>query len=236
MNATSTHSFRASPYFRNIGWVCTAFFLVVGFVSTFAAFFNIDGSFPRPRLFALVFAIFWSSFVLLGVWLLSFYHRYRLFVDDSTLRQVGVLREQRAAFDRVNELKWRCFPRGGSVRLSGSFGVLKIELGNFGSADRERLTALLRQAIDDANQQGWNEFRRQFDDTPEKRKRARRACFWLAIFLIANAIAFAVAWMMGFGAKHLPMSIVNAVVGGYLLRMYIHNEEKKEASSFPSKM
>jgi hypothetical protein len=224
------------PYFRNAGGACTAFFLVVGFVSTFAAFFNIDGSFPRPKLMALVFAMSWSLFVLLGVWLLLLYYRYRLFVNDTVLRQVGVMRKQHADLSLVNELKWRRFPSGGSVRLSGSFGILKIGLGNFGSADRDRLIAFLRQAIGDANQQGWDEFRRQFDDTPEKRKRARRFRFWLAIFLIANAIAFAVAWMMGFGAMHLPMSIVNAVVGGYWLRMYIRNEEKKEASSLTGKM
>ena len=66
------------PYFRNVGLIGTIFFVVVGLVSTLAAYFNVDGSFARPKLAALLFGLFWSAFTLLGIWLLLLYYKYRL--------------------------------------------------------------------------------------------------------------------------------------------------------------
>ena len=65
-----THCYRMRPHFRNVGLVCIVFFAVIGVFSTLAAYFNIDGSFARPELGALVFGLFWSAFTCLGLWLL----------------------------------------------------------------------------------------------------------------------------------------------------------------------
>ena len=142
-----TDCYRMRPYFRIVGIICTVFFAVVGVASTLVAYFNVDGSFARPRLAALIFGLFWSAFTFLGVWLLLLYYKYRLFVSDLSLRQKGVLLDRRIDLNFVDELKWRRFPAGGSIRLSGMFGVLKIEFGNFNIVDREELVSVLRHAI-----------------------------------------------------------------------------------------
>ena len=220
MDPQWTHCYRMRPYFRNVGLICTAFFAVVGLASTLAAYFNIDGSFARPRLAALVFGVFWSAWSLLGIWLLLLYYRYRLFVNESTLRQMGVVRDRQAELELIHELKWRRFPKGGSVRLSGLFGVLKIELGNFQSVEREQLMSFLREAVAETNQIGWEQFQEQFRDSPQKKQRSRRARFLIAFVFAAHAIAFGVLWAVGCGMLYLAMSVVNALMAVYLFRSH----------------
>ena len=211
------HCYRLRPFCRNLGIACTILFVAMGLVSTLAAYFNVDGSFGRPYLAALVFGLFWSAWVVLGIWLILLYYRYRLFTNDTALYQVGVIREQHADLNLVNEMKWRTRPMGGSVRLSGQFGVVKIEFAGFESAQRKELISFLRHAIDDSRQPGWQEFCKRFEDSPEGREHSRRSRFWLAVFFLANAVAFFMFWIAGFGVVHLAASILNAVFGGKML-------------------
>lgn len=47
------------------------------------------------------------AFITLGFWLLLFYIRYRLNVNDAGLFQVGVIARKQIRFADVKELKWR---------------------------------------------------------------------------------------------------------------------------------
>ncbi len=223
MDPQWTDCYRMRPYVRNVGLACTAFFAIVGLASTLAAYFNIDGSFARPKLAALVFGLFWSAWTLLGIWLLLGYYRYRLFVNKSTLRQVGIVSDRQAELELIRELKWRQYPKGGSVRLSGLFGVMKIELGNFQTIEREQLTAFLRQAVAETNQIGWEQFQEHFRDSPKKKQRSRRARFVIACVFAAHAIAFGLLWVVGRGMSYLAMSVVNALIAVHLFRSHSRN-------------
>lgn len=218
-----THCYRMRPYYRNVGLVCTVFFAVVGAVSTLAAYFNIDGSFARPKLAALIFGLFWSAFTCLGIWLLLLYYKYRLFVDDSSLRQVGTVHDSHIKVNLVDELRWRRFPKDGSVRLSGSFGVLKIELGNFNNVDREKLITFLRHAISDTKQVGWQQFNEQVADSPDKQRRSRLARMLVVFVFAAHAIAFGIVWALGRELQYLVMAAVNAVAAAYLIRVHLRD-------------
>ncbi len=213
-----THCYRMRPYYRNLAVVCTIAFAVMGGVSTAAAYFNFDGSFPNPGLAAWIFAVFWSAWVLLGAWLLLVYCRYRLFTNATSLRQVGLVRERYAQFDLVQELRWRRFPEGGSVRLAGPFGVVKIELANFNSAERTQLISFLRGAVDLSRQTGWEAFYRQFEDPDVRQERTRRDRRVGGVAYLAIAVGLLIAWIAGLGVVNLPASIVTAAVGGWMLR------------------
>jgi phage shock protein PspC (stress-responsive transcriptional regulator) len=102
------------------------FFAVMGVASTLAAYFNVDGSFARPKLAALIFGVFWLAFTCLAIWMLLAYYRSRLFVGANSLRQIGVLRDRQVRFSQVEQLKWRRFPQGGSVRMGGDLQYLAI--------------------------------------------------------------------------------------------------------------
>jgi len=217
MEDQSTHCYRIRPYFRNVGLICTAFFVVVGSASVLVAYFNVDGSFAQPKLAALAFGLFWSAFVFLGLWLLLLHHKYRLFVNNLSLRQKGVLLDRRIDVNLVDELKWRRFPAGGSVRLSGMFGVLKIELGNFNSVDRGNIITFLRLAISETRQRGWQEFNDQFSATPEKKGKATRARYLLMIFFAAHFVVFGIMGAIGVGMQYLVFSGMNATMAIYML-------------------
>ena len=105
-----TMCYRPRRYFLYVGIVCTVFFLVMGVGSTCVAYWNVDGSFARPKLAALTFAVFWSAFTLFGVWLLLFYTRSRLVISITSAESTGVFRTTTIVFDNITRVKWRCFP------------------------------------------------------------------------------------------------------------------------------
>lgn len=226
-----THCYRMRPYYRNLAVVCTIAFAVMGGVSTASAYFNVDGSFPNPGHAAWIFGVFWSAWVVLGIWLLLVYCRYRLFRNATSLCQVGLVRERNAQLDLVQELRWRRFPAGGSVRLAGPFGVVKIELANFNSAERTQLISYLRGAVDLSRQTGWQAFYRQFEDPEAKRERARRDQRVGGVVCLAFAVGFLAAWIAGLGVINLPASIVTGAVGGWRLRNYLSTCPLKENES-----
>ncbi|MBN2024270.1 MAG: hypothetical protein JW809_15915 [Pirellulales bacterium] len=216
MESEWTYCYRIRPYYRNVGFGGAAFFLFMGVASTLFAALNADGSFRHPGLAALLFGVFWSFLFLLGVWTLLVYYRYRLFTNDHAIRQIGVIRDDHVELDWVDELQWRRVPVGGSVRVSGVFGVVKIELNNFSSADRERLISYLRGAVAETRQTGWDEFRALFSDSPEKRRRRQRVRVLLFLVLVAHAVAFAVVGALGRDVKYLVLSVINALAAAYL--------------------
>lgn len=222
MDGASTRCYRMRPYFRNVGIICTVFFTVVGVVSTYAAYFNIDGSFPNPELAALVFAAVWSAFALLGVWLLLLYRKYRLCINESSLRQTGILRDDQADLSLVDRLEWPRSPSSGNVRLSGMFGVVKIPLGSL--EDREEVTKFLREAIDQSKQTGWD----GMIDSPEKRRRSRQALRILIFVLATHAIAFAIVWTISRQWLFLVTAGLNALMVVFLIRL---QRRKREPTS-----
>lgn len=101
-----THCYRIRAYYRNLGLVGTIFFAAVGVVFTLLAYFNIDGSFAHPKLTALICGLFWSAFTCLGGWVLLVYYKYRLLVNDTTLRQISVFRDKQVDLHLVDQSIW----------------------------------------------------------------------------------------------------------------------------------
>ncbi len=80
--------YRVHNAYLALGLLCTLFFAIMGITSVIAAWWNIDGSFPHPRAFAIVAGIFWSLLVLVGLWIIAFFYRARLVIaqDRVSLR------------------------------------------------------------------------------------------------------------------------------------------------------
>lgn len=217
MNHQWTHCYRLRPYFRNVGLICTAFFAVVGLTSTLVAYFNVDGSFDQPKRAALILGLLWSAFTMLGLWLLLLYNKYRLFVNDFAIRQKGVIFDRQVEVNLIDELKWRRFPAGGSVRLSGVFGVFKIELGNLNIVEREEFVSFLRQVVPETSQIGWQEFNERFSENPSKKKQAIRVRYLLMMVFGAHAIVFGIMGAIGAGFRYFVFSGMNAAMVLYMV-------------------
>jgi hypothetical protein len=159
-----THCYRMRPYFRNVGLAVIA--LSGGMaIFSYVAWINQPAN-NKVKMPAVITGFL--LFAALGIYLLLLYYRYRLFVNKSSLRQVGVLYDKYIDLSFVDELKWRRFPQNGSVRISGPFGVLRIELGHFRREERQQLTGCLRSSIAQSKQIGWQQFNEEFSDTIEE--------------------------------------------------------------------
>lgn len=157
--------YRLRTSLRNLGIVGTAF--MVGMtVFSVAAWLGQPAN--EPVNMPIVISVF-LLFVALYVYFLLLYHRYRLFVGDSWIRQTSILRDKQMELEMIQELKWQCVPQGGSVRLSGIADELTIGLGNLEKQDRLQLIDFLRSSIAENKQIGWQKFEDRFVDTPARK-------------------------------------------------------------------
>ena len=217
-DTSSTTCYRLNSSFRNIGIAGITLSAALGLASVFVAYFNVDNSFTRPLLAATGFGLFWACFVLLGVLLLLLHRRYRLWFNADSVRQRGVFLDRTLELSGVTELKWRRFPTGGSVKLSGADGALKIELGSFAQGQRANLIEHLRNAIPEDRQRDWGQFHRHFEDSTERQVRTRRASRAISLLLAFHAIAFLILWGLRFGNHYLLLALVNTIFLVYFRR------------------
>lgn len=208
---TWTHSFRARRDFRNVG---LANILLMGGMTCFSIWAWINQPPNDPVNMPGVISLF-IAFTSLGIWLLLFYFRYRLYVNDAGLLQVGVIVRKQIRFESVKELKWRRWPGRGSVKLSELACSVSIGLDNVSVDDRERVITLLRSSVSESKQTGWAKFEKQYQVKPKQLAVSRRVGYFLVALLFAHAIGFCICWLFGFGLQFLLIGIVNAVAGAW---------------------
>lgn len=155
---------------------------------------NIDGSFPHPKLATLVLGVFWSFWVLLSLQTIVAYFRERLFVTPDAIIQHGCIRKKTINITNVVQLVWRRFLLGGSVIVRSHFSRIKIHFSNFTTDEQDQLIACLRRTISPRIQEDWMRFteaRRQLisNRTPKK-SRATAAICALLLFSFAGIVGY----------------------------------------------
>lgn len=210
------HRYQMRPYFRNVGISVVLFSGGMTIVSLIG-WFNQAPNDPvnMPLVVAFFFLFSW-----LGIYLFFLHARYCLLIGDSTVRQTGVFGVQQVDLSSVIELKWRCFPEGGSVVLKERTSSLSIELGNFEQKDRQNVIEFLRRNIADSRQTGRQPFDETFSDTPEKKRMSIRIHFILVLIFVVHAVVFGVLWASGAGLVFLFCGGLNAIGAAYLWSSY----------------
>lgn len=214
MTPSETRCYRLRTSYRNIGLANIAFFIPMAIFSISCLWLQPAGDRGTFFFTTTVFLLFAS----LGLYLLTAQRTYRLIIAGSSITEIGVFSERHADLRSVDELRWRRFPRGGSVCIAGSSEVLKIDLDNFTQEERRQLIDYFRASVAESRQVGWQRFEEQFAETPARRKRSAHAELILTIVFAAHAIGFAVAWAIGGGIQNFVFSVINVVVAGYLVR------------------
>jgi hypothetical protein len=133
-------------------------FLAIGGGSVVAAVLNIDGSFRRPILAAVVLDVFWSGWVMLSLLLLAAYYRSRWWVADEGLAVRGVFRSRAIALDELEGAWWRRWPAGGSLVLRDGRQRVVLDFGNLSREDREAVVRHLHEQVPLEKQHGWDRF------------------------------------------------------------------------------
>jgi hypothetical protein len=195
-----------------VGIAAAVGYSIIGAVSAACSWWNVDGSFARPELGALIFGLFWSCWALLGLWLVWVYHRYRLRVDQSGVEQVGGIRTRQLRFSDVLSARWRGSRYGGVV-LRAPGVRLVIDFGDFAASDRSELIALLHDALAQGVQEGWERFESHVVAPRAAPRQLRVVRLILAAMLLSFAVFFGYTWAAGFGGDHLGLAVVNALAG-----------------------
>jgi hypothetical protein len=157
VQAVEATVYRIRNYYLAVGLTCTACFTAFGVVSTLAALWNSDGSFPHPLGFAVLFGVFWSCFSLLGIWLVLAYFRERLFVSDLGIRQKGCFRTRTLQFAQLITARWRTWPQNGSLVLKSPEQRIVVDFDNFQESERIELIEFFRQRLAESSE-NWIRF------------------------------------------------------------------------------
>lgn len=142
---------------RTTGSVCLLFYSTLA-IGTPWFFLASADEFPRPVAAAILFGTFWSGWVLLSVWLLCAYYRERLFLAGDRVTKQGVIFRRSLAIAELSSVRWRGFPRQGSVVLRTSSTRIVIEFGNYESHVQDEIIAFVQQHAPPAITTGWDAF------------------------------------------------------------------------------
>jgi hypothetical protein len=208
---TETRCFRLRRYYLLVGIVCGVVFVAIGIASTVAALWDIDGSFARPKLAALIFGTFWSGFTLLAAWIIAAYFRERLVFGGAAIIQHGIFGSRTLALGDVFQIKWRAWPVGGSVVVRTHSEKVVIHLDNFTKGEREELIRFLRETFAAEIQENWSRFEEVVHRSSAPGKRVSRGgTITIAALLMCFAGVFVYCWFAGLGGQYLVLGVVNA--------------------------
>jgi hypothetical protein len=196
----------------------------MGVASTLGAYWNIDGSFPRPKLDALICGVIWSSFTLLAVWIIFAYFRERLYLASKTVIQHGIIRSRTIHSEDVVHINWRRWPAGGSIVVQTPSAKIKIELGNYTREEREEIIRFFRERFASELQNNWPRFEAR-RLSPPRRLVSRGGILVTASVLMGFAGVFIYCWFAGLGGQYLFIGVVNAVAAPcYLWRLRTYKD------------
>lgn len=196
----------------------TVLFLAFAIASVTAALLNIDGSFKRPILAAVIFGGCFSGFSLIGIAALFEYQRYRLFLSDSEIKQIGLIKSSSVKIGDIHSAEWRTHPQGGSLLINSAETQLKIRFGQFVATDRNSMIDFLRNHISVDCQQNWDAFCERFlARKPERMRQQVRTRRMLSFCLLGFGVVFAIAGVVGLGKRFYVFSVLNFAVAGKAL-------------------
>lgn len=214
----SVACYRLSRPHLILGIVSTTLFLAMDVGSVYAAYWNIDGSFLRPKLAALIFGIFWSCMTLLGLWLILAYFRERLFVSSDAITQQGCLTRKTIDVSNVIQIIWKRIPQGGRVIVRSHLAKIKIYLANFTGDERDDLVQYFHDTFAAEIQTGWSRFIESRQQTkPQSQQNTIRAYTMFSLIFFAFAGIFGYCWGVGLGQQWLVIGVVNALAGMWYL-------------------
>ncbi|HEY2414469.1 MAG TPA: hypothetical protein VGI40_19645 [Pirellulaceae bacterium] len=233
---TEVKTYRIPRQFLFLGVFCTSEFAAFGVASTIAAYWNLDGSFKHPTRDAITFAVVWSSFSLLGVWLIVFYFRYRLRVSDEEIVQTGVLFTRAIKLAQVTAVKWRIIWR--DVVLQAGNSRLRIGLEDVSADDREEFIAFLRRRFDASVHQAWPLFEKHLwgrSRRPQEPMSWRRLSLGLFLACLGTfAWFYLFVWLADGDRNNLNLGIVLTIILLICLSLPATRRELRRTKNTPA--
>jgi hypothetical protein len=149
--------YRVSRMYLVISIVGLLFFTAMGTYTFYAAWTNMDNSFPNPVADAIVFGGGWIIPALASIWSMVFCIRGRLFVDPGGVRIKGIFRTREVRFNEVNRAAWKISGRAGKLVLYDPSGKVAVEFGSYASNQNELMRYFVL-ALAGHDQKDWERF------------------------------------------------------------------------------
>lgn len=212
-----TYRLRRSFLKQGIGY--GIFFLVLAIVTPFSA---------ANTLGALFFALFWSFWVLMSVWMIAAYYRERLILEPQTIVQHGVFRIKRFEHCEVRQVSWNPLTIAGIVVVKTLAEKIKIYLDNFTEPERAEIVQYLRTNFAETLHENWPAFDACIPRSKVPQKPSSPVFLWLlATILLGFSVANLIAWWLGLGEQFLVVSMINVLVFiWYLWKRRSGNEQQ----------
>ncbi len=220
--STGRDGYRPRRYYLIVGIIGVTFCSTMAIFSVVAAYWNVDGSFGRPLLAAIILGTFWSVMLLASVWVILAYFREHLVLDGTEITQQGILRSKSLRIADATEIKWRRSPQGGSIVICTATHKIKIYFDNFTRTQQDELVSFFRGIFASEIQQGWLRFAEaHIPSGPRRPQRSRATAAVCALLLFAIGGIFGYCWFVGLGVKWLVIGIANALAGlWYIWRIW----------------
>lgn len=209
--------YRLKPQYLVLGIVGLVFCFTMDILSVVVAYWNVDGSFPHPKLAALIFTIVWTPFVLLGIWLIVAFFREQYLVMPEGITKWGCVFTTTIAFADVKQVTWNRRPVGGSVIVRDNSSRIKIDFLCFTSAEQDRLIEQLRDKFAVDIQENWTAF------TASRRRRTvvvrmptTRGHLSNLIFYGLPWLLYASSWMLQSENQAVDGARVGCIIGALL--------------------
>ena len=214
----SPKCYRLGRAYLFLGIFSTVLFLAMGVFSVATVYRNVDGSFARPKLEALIFGVSWLCITLLGIWMIVAYSRTRLLVSAQAITQQGCIGRTIIELRNVTQIVWRSSPVGGTVIIRSRLSKIKIRLANFTRTERDELSDFFHDTFDDHIQKGWPRFVAWcYGHTSTAKQQAMVGAVTLIVVSLATAVVSVHGWATGKGTLFLVATLFSTLTAAGLL-------------------
>jgi hypothetical protein len=178
--------------------VCLAFFVFIDIASVTVALLNSDGSSSHPLAMAAFFGLFWSSMVLLSLYLLIAYFRERWTLSDDVVTVQGIVWSYSLRIAEVTEVRWHRSKFGRIVLRGGGTQQVTLWLGNSPPEERAEIIEFVRTRFPPEIQTGWEDYLAALEGKHQPVQSS-----WVAVLcgllLAGCGGAFIYCWWIGLG-------------------------------------
>lgn len=201
---------------------CFAVILGGHIFGAYAAYYNLDGSFPHPVAFGLAVSVQCVFFLFLGAYYFLATERERIWILDNAIFQRGVCFTRRIEFKDVLALNWRrhtfrLIVEGPQTRIS-------IWLNNYPFAQQQQVIEHFRTAIPKHRHKNYRKFRKRYEEfhciPRDMTVQEARSSVILCISLLSlTSAGFVAVWFGGAEGPSLEIAVMCAIAGvSYLWR------------------
>jgi hypothetical protein len=147
-------------------------------------------------------------------------YREIVVVERSNIERQGLFGSKRLDPATVTQLRWRRWPKRGSVVLTSSGVALTIDFASFSAEDRRDLIERVRSMFTPEIQQGWSKFASAcFPEQTDGRRASPVLMLTVAALLAATGGVMIYLWAKGAAIRYFILGSIHVLAaGGCLIR------------------